>query len=103
MSNIYFEVVESRYGLTIKSESFIATTKVNNFKQYQLSNLIGEFYLQDELPEEQQSSAYKVWIYEAVSLSIIRDDNETLVITLSSVEEAYLLIPNSYTQYSDIG
>ena len=32
MSNIYFEVVESRYGLTIKSESFIATTKVNNFK-----------------------------------------------------------------------
>ena len=32
MSNIYFEVVESRYELTIKSGSFIATTKVNDFK-----------------------------------------------------------------------
>ena len=103
MSKIHFEEMKSKQRLTIKSGSFIATTKVDGFKQYELSNLIGEFYLQDELPEEQQSPAYKAWIYNAASLSIIRDDNETLVITIASVEEQWLLIPNSYTQYSDIG
>ena len=87
MSKIHFEEMRSEQRLTIKSRSFIATTKVDNFKQYELSNLINEFYLQDELPEEQQSSAYKVWIYGAASLSIIRDDNGTLVITMASVEE----------------
>ena len=87
MSKIHFEVVESEYGLTIKSGSFAATTKVDDFKRYELSNLIGEFYLQDELPEEQQSPAYKAWIYGAASLSIIRDNNRTLVITMASVEE----------------
>lgn len=103
MGKIHFEVVESGYGLTIKSGSFIATTKVDDFKQYELSNLIGEFSLQDELPNEQQSPAYKTWIYGVASLSIIRDDNGILVITMASVEEQQLLIPNSYTQYSDIG
>lgn len=32
MGKIHFEVVESGYGLTIKSGSFIATTKVDDFK-----------------------------------------------------------------------
>ena len=32
MSKIHFEVIESRYGFTIKSGSFIATTKVDDFK-----------------------------------------------------------------------
>ena len=45
MSKIHFEVVESEYGLTIKSGSFVATTKVDDFKWYELSNLIGDFYL----------------------------------------------------------
>ena len=53
MSKIHFEVVESEYRLTIKSRSFIATTKVNNFKYYELANLINKFYLQDKLSEEQ--------------------------------------------------
>ena len=52
MSKIHFEVVESEYGLTIKSGSFVATTKVDDFKWYELSNLIGGFYLQDELLEK---------------------------------------------------
>lgn len=87
MSKIHFEVVESEYGLTIKSGSFAATTEVDDFKWCELSNLISDFYLQDELPEEHQSPTYKVWIYGAASLSIIRDDNGTLVITMASVEE----------------
>lgn len=87
MSKVHFEVVESKYGLTIKSGSFAATTEVDDFKWCKLSNLISDFYLQDELLEEQQSPAYKAWIYGAASLSIIRDDNGTLVITMASVEE----------------
>ena len=32
MSKIHFEEMQSEYGLTIKSGSFIATTKVDDFK-----------------------------------------------------------------------
>lgn len=86
MSKMHYEVVESCDSTIIKTGNFIANIEVDDFKWSEITNLIDEFYLQDELPEEQQSPAYKAWMNNVAPLSIVRN-NGTLEVKMVDPSE----------------
>lgn len=83
---MHYEVVESCDSIIIKTGSFIATLDTDNINLRELINLIDNFYLQDELPEEQQTPAYKAWCVGAAPLAIV-SNNDTLEIRMVDPSE----------------
>lgn len=87
MSKLHYEIVESSDRLCIKLGSFCANIEVDDFKWSELTNAITEFILQDDLPEAEQTVAYKAYMNGAASIAIARNRNGNLEVIMEDPSE----------------
>lgn len=85
MSKLHYEFIESSDRLCFKFGSLYANIEVDDFKWSELTEVITEFILQDELPEAEQSVAYKAYMNGAASIAIARNSNGNLEVIMEDV------------------
>lgn len=82
MSKIHYEIIESSDRLCIKLGSLCANIEVDDFKWSELTNALTEFVLQEDLPEAEQTVAYKAYKYGVASIAIARNNNGNLEVIM---------------------